>query len=429
MRHSMRIAFLVTVLSSSPVRAQQQPLRPEDLVHIRSVDAVKISPDGNLIAYTIVNNDSSARPFSQLWVMNLRSRDSIALSTGREPSGNPVWSPDGQWIAFNGSAEGKSGLVIAHADGTGRRWLAGIEGTNSPEPGMGQSMSWSPDCKRIAFVSAEKGPETEDATGDPVVITRYLYKPTLEEGLTRFNDNLRLHIFVVDIGSGRVRQLTHGAGYEHSIDWSPRGDEIVFSAEHGPAADAVFNYDLFAVNASTGVVRQLTSTLGVEFQPRWSPDGRMISFLATKRALTDRETNMEDTHVWVMNADGTGRREIGAVLDNRQGAPEWSPEGSALYFTVRERGSNHLYRLDRDGWAPQAISSSKGWVGSFSVGKSGTLAYGLAISSDTAQLFLQSGSSASKKLTDLNARVPYQARVFVDLGEVPAGAESSRRPP
>jgi hypothetical protein len=53
-------------------------------------------------------------------------------------------------------------------------------------------------------VSSVPGPETADATGDPIVITRYLYKPDAAEGNTRFNDNRRLHIFVVDVASGRV---------------------------------------------------------------------------------------------------------------------------------------------------------------------------------------------------------------------------------
>ena len=41
--------------------------------------------------------------------------------------------------------------------------------------------------------------------------------------------------------------------------------------------------------------------------------------------------------MWVMAADGTGRREVGTI-DNRQGAPEWSHDGRHLYFTMQERG-------------------------------------------------------------------------------------------
>ncbi len=53
---------------------------------------------------------------------------------------------------------------------------------------------------------------------DPMVITRYLYKPDAAEGMTHFNDNRRLHLFVVDVASSKVDQLTDGSGYEHSVD-------------------------------------------------------------------------------------------------------------------------------------------------------------------------------------------------------------------
>ena len=175
------------------------------------------------------------------------------------------------------------------------------------------------------------------------MITRYMYKPDAGEGMTRFNDNRRLHIFIVDVGSKAVRQVTNGDTYEHSIDWSPRGDEIAFVSDRSPETDQFFNYDLFALKVSDGSIRRITATENAEYDPKWSPDGKMIAFRATKRGLTDRETTMEDTHVWVVNADGSGRREF-ATIDNRQGAPVWSGDGHAIYFTAQERGSVHLYR-------------------------------------------------------------------------------------
>ena len=131
----------------------------------------------------------------------------------------------------------------------------------------------------------------------------------------------------------------------------------------------------------------------------------MIAYAATKRGLTDRETNMEDTHAWVMNADGSNRREIGAVIDNRQGPPEWSPDGASLYFAVAERGSLHLYRLPINGGTPQAVTSDPGFSFSFSVRKDGAIASPHMGPSDTPQLFLKSGSAAPRKLGDLNAQV------------------------
>src|SRR5262249_14481448 len=146
---------------------------------------------------------------------------------------------------------------------------------------------------------------------------------------------------------------------------------------------------------------------------------------ATKRGLTDRETTMEDTHVWVMNADGSNRHEL-ATIDNRQGAPVWAPDGKSLYFTVQERGSVHLYRQSVDasrGATPaqagerkelransgtggaEIVVNGRGAVGSFSVGKSGAIAYVFTSPKDMGELYLRSGGANAKRMTDLNADV------------------------
>ena len=173
-----------------------------DLLKLRSVGAVEFSPDGSRIAYTIIRNDGPLRPVAQLWIMTLADRKSISLSAADEPSGDPEWSPDGKWIAYSGHLGDKAGLIVARPDGSGKKYLGPLDGTNAPLPTTGKNIAWSPDSRKIAYVSAQPGPETADATGDPIVITRYLYKPTASEGNSHFNDNKRLHIFIVDVASG-----------------------------------------------------------------------------------------------------------------------------------------------------------------------------------------------------------------------------------
>ena len=379
-------------------------LQSSDLYKLRSIGDVELSPDASHIAYSIQQSDRPGRPYSQVWIMDVASGKSIRLGDDKGGASSPRWSPDGRQIAYMGREDERPGLMVAGADGRAARFLTDVTATNHPLPSAGSRLAWSPDGKQIAFVSATDGPES-DANGDPMVITRYLYKPTAFEGLTRFNDNRRLHLFVVDVATQQVRQLTRGDYYEHSIDWSPRGDEIAFVSNRSPDPDRFFNYDLFAVKVADGSIRRLTETKNAEYHPKWSPDGRRLAYSATKRPLTSSETTMEDTHVWLMNADGTGRRELGAPIDNRQGPPEWAEDGQSVYFTVQEHGNVRLYRLPVAGAVSDAIVRNRGTVGAWSVGRDNTIAYAFATPAAPADLYLirsASPAAATRRLTDLN---------------------------
>ena len=398
------VVAAVLALSPCATRAQTR-LQSADLFKLRSVGSVQFSPDGSRLAYTIRSNDGPGPPASQLWLLELSTGKSSRVGDEKTRGSQPAWSPDGRSLAFVGSMDGKSGLIIASADGSNPSWMADIQGTNSSAlTNTGREISWSPDGKSIAFVSAMPGPETAEAAGDPMVITRFLYKPTLTEGNTRFNDNRRLHIFVLEVSSKRVRQLTDGVHDEHSIDWSPNGGEIAFVSNREPDADRFFNYDLFVVRVADGAIRRLTATENAEYWPQWSPDGRTIAYGGTRRGLTDLETTMEDTHVWLIGADGGNRRELGRSVDNRQGPPEWSPDGRFVYSTVQERGNVRLVRLPVDGGQPQIIVGDRGAAGQFAVAKGDRVAYTFATPRDQAQLYLRMGPE-QKQLTDLNAGV------------------------
>ncbi|PYR26199.1 MAG: hypothetical protein DMF98_09720 [Acidobacteria bacterium] len=450
----IRVLFAAAVFGLTASAGAQDRLQSSDLLKLRSVSTVQLSPDATRLAYTIENNDGTGRPYTQVWVLTRADGKAVRLGGDKEPSGDPQWSPDGRWIAYRGRAAGKTGLVVAHPDGSETRFVAEMTGTNAPLPGSGRTVAWSPDSRQIAFVSSTPGPETAEADGDPMVITRYLYKPDAAEGLTHFNDNRRLHLFAVDLASLRVEQLTNGNFYEHSIDWSPNGQELLFLTNRDADDDEFFNYDVYALRLADKSVRRLTATESNEYRPRWSPDGRMIVFQGTTRGLTDRETTMEDTHVWVMNADGTNRRDLGTAIDNRQGVPEWTADGSAVMFTVQERGNVRLFRVPMTCAAgrppsssvlspidpgrtsrgalredsrraaagsadagqscpPERVVTDQGTVGSFSASKN-TIAYAFSSTTDQAQLYVIDGSAAPRKLTDLNTAVLGSKR----LGEV-----------
>jgi dipeptidyl aminopeptidase/acylaminoacyl peptidase len=106
-----------------------------------------------------------------------------------------------------------------------------------------------------------------------------------------------------------------------------------------------------------------------------------------------------------MDADGSNRREIGSAIDDRQGLPQWSPNGTSVYFTVDTGGNVHLVRLpvSGPGGAEDLVVNEPGSTGAFSVGKDSRLAYAFTSRRDMSELYLKSGAAAAQQLTDLNA--------------------------
>src|SRR5262245_57813426 len=391
----------------------QQPLAgltSADLHKLRSLGDVQLSPDGKRVAYAVTRRDGPGRPSSEAWIRDLATGQETRLGTDATRASGPRWSPDGQSLAFFGRVGDSSGVAVADAVGSAIRFVATVSGTNHVLPSIGARGGWSPDGHGLAFVSSTPGPEA-DANGDPMVITRYSYKPTASEGLTRFDDNRRLHIFVADLSTRQVKQVTTGDYYEHSIQWSPDGKEILFISNHGADPDRVFNYDVFALNVASGAVRQITNTRNAEYQPVWSPDGSSIAYLGTKRELTSSETTMEDTHVWIMNADGSNRRELGKAIDNRQRAPRWAPDAKAIYSVVQVGGSAHLYRVPIDGNRPTVVIGDAGSAESWALTPRGGVMYGFASPTEPAMLRERMADGSTRDIMKLNGALLTQRRI------------------
>ncbi|HWB98138.1 MAG TPA: S9 family peptidase [Bryobacteraceae bacterium] len=369
-----------------------RPIESKDVYRIQEVVEVELSPDGAWVAYVVQKNDRPLGTYDQIWVMSTKDRTARRISPTDASESAIRWKPDSSAFAFFSNAGGKPGIWVAQPGGK-RQFLVAAENTNHVLPTTGKRMDWSPDGKQLAYVAAD--PKDPRESTDPVHITRYLYKFISGE-----DDNRHIHIHLLDLATRRSRKLTDGPYYEHSIEWSPDGKEILFESNRGPLDELEFNYDILAVDVSTGKERQLTHTKSQEYQATFSPDGKKIAYLGTKRDITCSETTMEDTHVWTIGAEGgTGRELPGTLqLDRRCQRARWAPDGRSIYFLGQDHGDVHLYRVPAEGDGPvKQVTDWKGTLTDYSVSKNGKTAYAYRSPKSPAELFLD-----GQQVTQLN---------------------------
>lgn len=375
----LRLCGTVLLLLVFVVSGTSQPrgsMRPADIVRVTNVTDAQISPNGQLVVYT-VSSVADDKTISTLWLARLSSEmqpvQPTAQPTPRSPSprgvpsfewpeirstprtllppgfsaSNPRWSPDGNSIAFLSQQDEQDGLWVVRLDKPEPRFIAPITSTNFFISYAGEPFSWSPDSKRIGYISARaETPEMPDRGrrgDDPRVIDRIQYKSR-----TSFSDNRRTHVWVVDVERPVPLQLTSGAFYDHAVSFSPRGDEVLFLSNHEQDPDALNNSDIFAVDLG-GQTRQITQTKGCEYDPVWSPDGRTIAYVATKREVTTIDSVAEDAHLWVVPATGGNGKELTSNHDRRVRDPRWSADGRSIMYLAADQGYTTIFRIGADG--------------------------------------------------------------------------------
>ncbi len=218
----------------------------------------------------------------------------LAACGGSSPKGPPS-------LVFVSTRDGDYALFGADANGKGVRRLSKERGdTGSPAGLFFQTEpAWSPDGTKIAFVSRRDG---------------------------------AFHVYVMNADGSGVRRLTHGPKEDHRPAWSPDGRRIVFSREGA----------LFVAPAAGGAARRVGSGFGSAEDPAWSPDGRSIAYDYRRPDSLARE-------VYVMNADGTGSRQL-TRLDHTSAAPAWSPDGTRIAFQSDARsGHDEIYTIRPNG--------------------------------------------------------------------------------
>ncbi len=319
---------------------------PDDIARIADVAEPVLSPDGVRVAYSVTTtNVEEDRRQSDLWRVGFDGRDRVRLTyTPQHDEWQPAWSPDGRFLAFladRGEDEAQVQVWAMPADGGEAHALTGF-------PGGVEDFAWSPDGTRLAVVAhdpARPAGTPAPKNPPPIVTERFYFK----EDVTGYLDARRSHVYLYDVASGAVRQLTSGDHDDRWPGWSPDGRRLAFVTRRGADADRRSRVDLHVVGTEAGATERLLATLdGAEndidsgSRPQWSPDGRRI---AMRQGGDEKWIYYAPMQLALVDT-ATGQVTTPAPLDRWIYQPRWSPDGSAVLALVEQSRETHLSRVD-----------------------------------------------------------------------------------
>lgn len=149
------------------------------------------------------------------------------------------------------------------------------------------------------------------------------------------NDQDACNLYIMDLTTGAVEQLTFGEYVDITPNWSPDGEHVAFASNRGGKG----NYDLFVVRIDGTGLKQLTDTPQDELQPAWSPDGKYIAYI---RKDLSPQTGVR-RRLFLISTDGTEVRQV-STGPGDDGDPDWSPDGRFLAFRRKEsEGNGQIY--------------------------------------------------------------------------------------
>jgi len=317
-------------------------MQPEDLFGLHFLNGAQFSPDGASVVYYV--NKINADEDKEYATIYLNDR---TMTNGKAQDISPKFSPDGKSIAFLSNRSGKLQLYSMPVDGGEARQLTDLK------QDLG-GFAWSPDGTTIAFSAKPDfdGDSPIDLTKEPYRVTRTVYR---FDAIGYLDQNVH-NIYLLDIASGEVTQLTDDETDNMALRWSPDGTKILYSASMQHDNERTI-YPTLTVIDLDGNKQTLLDGWWTYGKASWLPDSQRIAVICrpddgapigTKSDLWVLDTASGDMENRSKGLDvGVGGR---LSLDMPAGGlGNWQPliasDGETAYVPVQTGGDVHIYAV------------------------------------------------------------------------------------
>jgi dipeptidyl aminopeptidase/acylaminoacyl peptidase len=366
----------------------------EQSISLKRVESPRISPDGSHVAYVVRQAYWKENAFeTQIWVADTATGKRFQLTRSKKSSRSPQWSPDGKRLAFLSDRDGKNQVyLISHRGGEAMPLTKLETGVSAFE--------WSSDGERIAFTAADPEfktkKERKEKYGDFVIVEK---------------DYSHIHLWILEVPSeeaekvAEATRLTEGNRFSvGGFSWSPDSRRIAFSAARDPDLGSSHTSDIYVLTVADKKVNKVVATQGPDRNPIWSPDGKQIAYETSDAQEFFYYMN---SRIAVVPAEGGKPVVLSERFDEHPALVKWGKDG--IYFAAMQRTSSHLYRLNPADGAVEPVTSGKNAVVSF--------ASRYSLSDDCRQAAFVWGDSENYPEVYVATLAPYSAKRLTTLGD------------
>jgi dipeptidyl aminopeptidase/acylaminoacyl peptidase len=400
----------------SPAR---QPFTVDTMLKLSRIGEPVLSPDGLQVAFTVQTIDiaNNTRP-THIFVVPTVGGSPRQLTREGTTNGRPRWSPDSKRIYYVSNRSGNSQIWTMFADGTAQTQITKLSTEAS-------GILVTPDGQRILFL-ASVYPEcgSDDVCNSGKIeqenknkVKARLYTSLLYRHWNEWRGPRRQHLMVMKTDGTELKQLTAGQfdvppfslGGPDDYAISPDSLEVAFTLNTETDAASSTNSDIYVVPLAGGEIVKITSGVGADSSPSYSPNGRMLAFRSQARA------GLESDRWRLMVLDRSTGQAISLTegVDRWVGSYTWSPDSTRLFFTAEDRGRTGVQVVASTGGGVRNVITGASTVDDVQFSPDGrTIVYTESSGSSPLEIFRANATGGvSVALTHLNDTILASTRL------------------
>jgi len=360
--------LLLLLASAATLAAQKRPFDVNAMMELKRISDPQISPDGRWVAFTVQTVDVAAnKKPSQIWIVPLAGGAPRQITHDGGSNQRARWSPDSKRIAYISDRGGSSQIWTMDPDGGNAKQVTTLSTEADGE-------IWSPDGKSFVFTSevfpacsaddaCNKKELDADRSGK---VKARIYTELLYRHWTQWQSRRRSHLLAIPAEGGKAVDLTPGGrdvppfslGGPDDYDISPDSKEVCYSANMDPVPATSTNSDLFVVPLAGGQARKITTNPAADSSPKYSPDGKYLAW----RAQTRPGYESDRWRLIVMERATARTTSLTENIDRWVNSFAWSPDSANLFFTVQDRGRQGIDLISVNGGAARAVASGDNFL-------------------------------------------------------------------